>query len=220
MRVAIYARVSTDDSKKGEHGDKQQRQDPENQLMVLREWCKNSGHKIVGEYVDRESGRKGTDKRQRFAELFADASMRKFDLVMFWALDRFSREGLYKTINHLQRLDSYGVAFHSYQEPHLNTDNKMVRDILLSILAILAEHEAKRISERVHVGLKKALKDGKTLGRPRLEKDEEQIHRAREARRMLANGDGILKVAKALKMGSHAVHRIKRQMQTQAVIVR
>jgi DNA invertase Pin-like site-specific DNA recombinase len=53
MRIAIYARVSTDD--KG--------QDPENQLRQLRAWCANAGHEIVHEYIDHESGRKGTKGR-------------------------------------------------------------------------------------------------------------------------------------------------------------
>ena len=109
MRVAIYARVSTDD--KG--------QDPENQLRELRAWCVNSGHTITQEYVEHESGRKGADKRKQFATLFNDAAKRKFDCVLFWALDRFSREGMAQTIVHLQRLTAYGVSFHSYTEPHL-----------------------------------------------------------------------------------------------------
>ena len=96
MRVAIYARVSTDD--KG--------QDPENQLRELRAWCANCGHTITQEYVEHESGRKGADKRKQFAALFEDAAKRKFDLVLFWALDRFSREGMAQTIAHLQRLTS------------------------------------------------------------------------------------------------------------------
>jgi DNA invertase Pin-like site-specific DNA recombinase len=105
-RVAIYARVSTDD--KG--------QDPENQLMQLCAWCASGGHEIVDEYIDRESGRKGSDKRKQFAALFEEASRRKFDLVLFWVLDQFSREGMVPTINYLQRLDSYGIAFHSHTE--------------------------------------------------------------------------------------------------------
>ena len=84
MRIAIYTRVSTND--KG--------QDPENQLLELRAWCANAGHEIVHEYVDHESGRKGADKRGQFAALFNDASKRQFDCVLFWALDRFSREPL------------------------------------------------------------------------------------------------------------------------------
>src|SRR6516162_4631045 len=88
MRVALYGRVSTDD--KG--------QDPENQLTQLRAWCANAGHDVVAEYVDQESGRKGPERRKQFAALFEDASRRKFDCVLFWALDRFSREGMVPTI--------------------------------------------------------------------------------------------------------------------------
>src|SRR5689334_25356629 len=108
MRVAIYARVSTDDK----------RQNPENQLGELRAWSVNSVHTISREYVDYESGGKGANKRKQFAALFEDAAKRKFDCVAFWALDRFSREGMAETIGHLQRLASYGVGFHSYTEPH------------------------------------------------------------------------------------------------------
>jgi DNA invertase Pin-like site-specific DNA recombinase len=138
MRVAIYARVSTDD--KG--------QDPENQLRELRDWASNSGHTISREYVDYESGRNGAKKRKQFGALFDDAAKRKFDCVLFWSLDRFSREGMAQTIIHLQRLSSYGVAFHSYTEPHLATDNELVRNVLLALLSSLAKVEAQKISER------------------------------------------------------------------------
>ena len=65
-------------------------QDPENQLQELRAWCANSGHTISREYVEAESGRKGAEKRKQFAALFDDAAKRKFDCVLFWALDQFS----------------------------------------------------------------------------------------------------------------------------------
>jgi DNA invertase Pin-like site-specific DNA recombinase len=143
MRVAIYARVSTDD----------RGQDPENQLRELRDWVTNSGHENSQEYVDYDSGRKGAEKRKQFAALFEDAAKRKFDCVLFWALDRFSREGMAQTIIHLQRLSSYGVAFHSYIEPHLATDNELVRNILLALLSSLAKVEAQKISERTRAGM-------------------------------------------------------------------
>jgi DNA invertase Pin-like site-specific DNA recombinase len=126
-----YARVSTDN--KG--------QDPENQLRQLREWCANAGHELVQEYVDRESDRKGANGHKHFAALFEDAHKRKFDCVLFWPLDRFTHEGMAPTIMHLQRLASCGVGFHSYTEPHLATDNELVRDILLALLASLAKQE-------------------------------------------------------------------------------
>jgi DNA invertase Pin-like site-specific DNA recombinase len=159
MRVAIYARISTID--KG--------QDPENQLRELRAWCANAGHEITGEYVDRETGRVGTDKRKQFASLFDDAAKRKFDCVLFWALDRFSREGMVPTIRHLERLSSFGVGFHSYTEAHLATDNELVRNVLLALLASLAKVEAQKISERTRAGMARAKASGKRIGRPTID---------------------------------------------------
>ena len=152
MRIALYARVSTDD--KG--------QDPENQLRQLRQWC--AGHEIAHEYVDHESGRK--KDRKQFSALFEDAHKRRFDTVLFWSLDRFSREGMQPTIAYLQRLASYGVAIHSFTEPHLATDNEMVRDILLALLSSLAKQESRRMSERTRAGMARARAQGKRIGRP------------------------------------------------------
>ena len=158
QRVAIYARVSTTD--KG--------QNPENQLAELREWCKHSNFNVVSEYVDNESGNKGTKGRDSFREMFDDAAKRKFDIVLVWALDRLTREGMAQTVFYLQRLATYGVGFHSYQEPMLSTQDELSRDILLGVLSALAKAEAKRISVRTKAGLERAKKQGKKLGRPPL----------------------------------------------------
>jgi DNA invertase Pin-like site-specific DNA recombinase len=69
------------------------------------------------------------------------------------------------TIGHLQRLASYGVAFHSYTEPMLSTDNELVRDIVLAVMASLAKVERQKISERTKAGLQRARANGKRLGR-------------------------------------------------------
>jgi DNA invertase Pin-like site-specific DNA recombinase len=188
MRIAIYARVSTDD--KG--------QDPENQLRQLRQWCASSGHELVHEYIDRESGRKGTHGRKQFALLFEDAHKRKFDCVLFWSLDRFSREGMVPTIMHLQRLASYGIGFHSYTEAHLATDNELVRNILLALLASLAKVEAQKISERTRAGMARAKAQGKRIGRPSIP------HKLREKiAKRIAAGETPYAVAKALGIDRH-----------------
>ena len=188
MRIAIYARVSTDD--KG--------QDPENQLRELRAWCASAGHQIVYEYVDHESGRKGTNKRKQFAALFDDATKRKFDCVLFWALDRFSREGMVPTIKHLERLSSYGVGFHSYTEAHLATDNELVRNILLALLASLAKVEAQKISDRTRAGMARAKASGKQIGRPAIDGRMRQRIAA-----MAANGDSPYAIGKRLGVDRH-----------------
>src|ERR1700724_3119152 len=135
-RVAIYARVSTED----------RGQDPENQLAQLRAWCASAGHEIAAEYVDHASGSKSESKRPRFAAMLDDAHRRKFDLVLVWALDRLTREGMIATVGYLQRLAAAGVAFHSYSEPALCSDNEMVRDIVLAVMASLAKAERARMS--------------------------------------------------------------------------
>jgi DNA invertase Pin-like site-specific DNA recombinase len=153
-RIAIYARVSTQD----------RGQDPENQLLQLRAWCAVAGHQLLGEYVDYVSGGKGANKR-RFAAMMEDAHRRQFDVVLVWALDRLSREGMVPTIGHLQRLASYGVAFHSYTEPMLSTDNELVRDIVLAVMASLAKVECQKTSDRTKAGLQRARANGKRLDR-------------------------------------------------------
>jgi DNA invertase Pin-like site-specific DNA recombinase len=188
MRVAIYARVSTD----------ARGQNPENQLRELRAWATDSGHTIVQEFVDRESGRKGADSRKQFAALFDDAAKRKFDLVVFWALDRFSREGMAQTIIHLQRLSSYGIAFHSYTEAHLATDNELVRNILLALLSSLAKVEAQKIAERTKAGMARARANGIKIGRPKI-----GIELRHEIARRAARGETPYSIAKALRIDRH-----------------
>lgn len=150
MRVAIYARVSTDDGG----------QDPENQLAQLRAWCAISGHEIIAEYVDHGSGAKGADKRQQLAAMFDAAHRRRFDMVLVWALDRLSREGMIPTINQLQRLAVVGVLFHSYTEPLLSTDNDMagvlpngaVRDACRHASGVPAQSFVKRHAQFLLIG--------------------------------------------------------------------
>ncbi len=155
-RVAIYARVSKDDGS----------QETENQLRILRDEIERNGYTLVGEYVDRESGRKGKRERSEFARLFEDAERRKLDLVLFWSLDRFSREGIRKTIAYLQRLDHLGVRFRSHTEPYLDTSNELIAHIVLGVTAYYAQLEAVRISDRTKAGLERARVAGKVIGRP------------------------------------------------------
>ena len=155
-RSAIYMRVSKDDGS----------QDPDNQLLVLREEIERAGEKLVEVYVDRETGTKGRRERSDFDRMFGDAERRRFNLLRFWALDRFSREGIRKTIGYLQRLDHLGVRFKSHTEPYLNTDNELIAHIVLGVTSYYAQLEAQRISDRTKAGLARARASGKVIGRP------------------------------------------------------
>jgi DNA invertase Pin-like site-specific DNA recombinase len=184
MRIALYARVSTKD--KG--------QDHENQLRELREFVTRKagdGWTLTGEYVDRMSGK--TPERPSFQRLFEDASRRQFDLVLFWSLDRFSREGVLETLQHLQRLSSHGVEWFSYREEYLRSIG-VFKEAVLAILAAIAKQERIRLSERVMAGLNRARAQGKVLGRPKAAVRAERVLRLRErglSLRQIATETGV-----------------------------
>jgi len=165
QRVAIYARVSTKD-----------RQEVENQLRQLREFASSQGWTVYREFIDHETG--STDDRAEFQAMFRDASQRKFDVLLFWALDRLSREGVLETLQHLNRLTSYGVGYRSFTEQYFDSCG-IFKDAVIAIIATVAKQERVRISERVRAGLEVARVKGKKLGRPRVTVDAARISRLR-----------------------------------------
>ena len=170
MRIALYARVSTKD--KG--------QDYENQLRELRDFVgrkTGDGWVLAQEFVDRASGK--SSDRPAFRRMFDAASRKEFDMVLFWSLDRFRREGVLETLTHLQRLSSYGVEWFSYREEYLRSVG-VFKEAVLAILAAIAKQERIRLSERVQAGLSRARAQGKALGRPRAAVRSERVLRLRE----------------------------------------
>lgn len=151
MKIALYLRVSTD------------KQETENQAVQLREFAAKQGWQTVREYCDYESGSKSD--RAEFQRMFTDASRRKFDLVLFWALDRLSREGVYQTLQHLNRLESYGVGFRSFTEPYFDSCG-VFKEAVIAIMATLAKQERVKRAERTKAGLARVKAAGKRLGRP------------------------------------------------------
>jgi DNA invertase Pin-like site-specific DNA recombinase len=189
MNVVLYSRVSTKD--KG--------QETENQLRQLREFCGKQGWKVVREYEDRCSGRRAD--RDEFREMFAAASRREFDLVLFWSLDRFSREGVCETLNHLQRLTAYGVGYRSFTEQYLDSCG-VFRDAVIGILATIAKQERIRLSERTVAGLERARAKGRVGGRPRVVCNRDRVLKLRQA------GTSLGKIAGKLGLSKSTVARI------------
>jgi DNA invertase Pin-like site-specific DNA recombinase len=118
------------------------------------------------------------EDREQFREMFQAASRRQFDVLLFWSLDRFSREGVFETLSHLNRLTGYGVHYRSFTEQWFDSCG-IFRDAVISILATLAKQERIRISERTKAGLERARHEGKTLGRPKVEVNAAEIQRLR-----------------------------------------
>jgi DNA invertase Pin-like site-specific DNA recombinase len=190
MKIGIYARVSTG------------KQENANQLDQLREFAAKQGWEIAIEYVDTVTG-SGKLKRPQFDRMMLAASQRQFDLLLFWKLDRLSREGVRKTLRYLELLDSYGVAWRSFMEPFFDSCGVM-RDVVISIMATLAEQERINISDRTRAGLQRAVKAGKVLGRREIPVDVVRAHK------MQREGLGLRPIAKKLKISVNTLQRALR----------
>jgi DNA invertase Pin-like site-specific DNA recombinase len=153
MRVGIYARTSTSDKD----------QNPETQLLPLREFCQAQGWTIQGEYVDRAPA---TDLRGRTAwrQLLDDAGRRKLDVVLVFRIDRAFRSVL-DAATTLERLRGWKVGLRSFCEPWLDTTSAF-GEALYYITAAYAQLERGILSERVKAGMTRARKQGTVLGRP------------------------------------------------------
>jgi DNA invertase Pin-like site-specific DNA recombinase len=186
MRVAIYARVSTKD--KG--------QDTENQLHQLRAFAERHGT-IYQVFTDQESG--GKADRTEFKSLLLEAYQQKFDLVVFWRLDRFSREGALATLRYLKELKDHGVNYKSFTEPYLDSLGPF-GDVIVSMLATIAAQDLLKISENTKAALAKKKAAGVQLEAPA--KSAEVIA---QVQRLKANGASNQAIARALKISPSTV---------------
>lgn len=187
MNCAIYARVSTVDQK------------CELQLREVSEYVKRRGWTVGGEYVDTGwSGAKAS--RPQLDRLMSDASQHRFDCVLVWKLDRFSRSVLHLN-EQLAALQAAGVRFIATSQA-LDTDQaNPTSRLLLQILGAVAEFEREMIRERVKAGMNAAKHKGSQLGRPRTVFDRTRVLSMR------AGGASVRDIAQALKIGRGTVER-------------
>ena len=193
-RAAIYVRVSTD------------KQTVENQMRELRQIAERRGWEVVEVYADAGiSGAKGRDMRPGLDQMLKDASKRRFDVVMAWAIDRLGRS-LIDLLGTIQNLEACKVDLYLDQQS-IDTTTPAGR-LMFQVTGAFAEFERSMIRQRVHAGLKRAVEQGKRLGRPKISTAKEK----RIQSHLRAN-IGILKVAKECRVGTGTVQRIKQEMQ-------
>jgi len=197
--AALYVRVSTD------------KQTVENQVARLTEVAKGRGWEIVATFNDAGiSGakeRKERKERPGLDQLLKNASKGRFDVVMTWAIDRLGRS-LGDLLATVQHLENCGVDLFIDQQS-IDTTTPTGK-LMFQIVGAFAEFERSMIRERVHAGLKRAVANGKTLGRPL--NDPAALERARTE---LRQGTGIVKVAKQVGLGVGTVHRLALELRSQ-----
>jgi DNA invertase Pin-like site-specific DNA recombinase len=168
-RVAIYARVSTQD------------QDPQMQLRELRAYAKLRSFIVLHEFIDHVSG--ATSERPELTKLWQSARARKIDTVLVWKFDRFARSTK-QLIDALEEFRHLGVDFISITE-QIDTSSPMGK-AMFTVISAIAEFERSLISERVRSGIAKARAQGKQHGRPTINADTiKEIKRLRRQKKSL-----------------------------------
>ena len=181
-RAALYVRVSTD------------AQTVENQIRELRQVAGRRGWDVAEVYNDAGiSGAKGRNGRPGLDSMLNDASRRKFDIVMAWAIDRLGRS-LIDLLDTIQHLEACGVDLYLDQQA-IDTTTPMGR-LVFQVTGAFAEFERTMIRQRIKAGLKRAVAEGVKLGRPKIDRTTE-----RKVRKQLARGEGILKMPSRLESG-------------------
>ena len=203
-RAALYVRVCTD------------QQSVEHQTAELRQVAERRGWSVVEVYSDAGiSGAKGRNQRPGLDRMLKDAKRRRFDVVMSWAIDRLGRS-LIDLLGTISELEACGVDLYLDQQS-IDTTTPAGK-LLFQLTGAFAEFERSMIRQRVRAGLKtiKATiaRDGKFTSkagkvRRRLGRPGAAPERVEDAKRQLAGGMGINRVAKATGLGVGTVHRLK-----------
>jgi len=144
MKIAIYARVSTEE----QYADKQ--------VEICKEACEKQGHEIYKIYEDIISGT--TTSRPKFNKLLEDLRHYKFDAIMVTKLDRLGRS-LQHLLSLFDEFNRKGIHFIAVTQ-NIDTSSASGR-LQMQIMGAFAEFERAIISERTKEGLRKAEGVGK-----------------------------------------------------------
>jgi len=191
MKIGLYARVSTTD------------QDCSQQLRELREYATARRWDVQGEYVDRMSGTK--DSRPAINRLMDAARRRAVDAIVCWKIDRWGRS-MPGFVASVQELRSLGVRFIAITQGIDTDESNPTSRLMLNLLAAFAEFERELIVERTRAGLKRARREGRIGGRPRL-----VVNRTKVVQ-MKAKGMTTRAIGEALDISAASVCRILKSL--------
>lgn len=190
MRVGIYARVSTVDKS----------QNPETQLIPLREYCGNMGYRIM-EFVDYATGT-SDKKRPAYRRLLEAIDRREIDMVLVWSVDRLGRD-MRGLLDAWDLMEKRGVHFRSFSQP---IDTTLVHGkMIFQIFGVISEFYVAGQKEAIKAGLQRARLKGKPIGRPQMaEKRRRKVQLARE----LYPHASLRELAKMTGVPKSTVHKI------------
>lgn len=189
MKTAFYIRVSTED------------QNLSNQLYELEALKQVEGWTEVEVFTDKVSGSKPREERPGFDAMLTRAEAGEFQLIAAWSIDRLSRD-LVSLIGLMEHLRTLGVELYTHKE-RVDTSTSHGKAIF-GFMAVIAQWERERISERTKLGQARARKQGKRIGR-RFSVSAEIQNKILHLRR---DGLAINTISKQLGCGNSTVERV------------
>ena len=151
LRVAAYCRVSTDSE--------EQATSYEAQIEHYTEYIRNHpGWEMAGIYADDGISGTNTKKREEFNRMIEDCMAGRIDLVISKSISRFARNTL-DCLKYIRQLKEQNIAVY-FEKENINTlDAK--GEVLLTIMASLAQQESQSLSQNVRIGLQYRFQQGK-----------------------------------------------------------
>lgn len=167
MKAAIYARCSTDEN----------RQDVATQLSELRRYCEAFGW-AYDEHQEYDSGYKGT--QQKLKVLLGEIRRKRYDVLLVYSLDRFSRQAPSKVNRLLDELvERDGCRFISRLEG-IDSDNELTWNVVRPLFAYFANVFSRNLSEKIKLGIKTQREQGTYRGgRPSKQLDVDRLRAIR-----------------------------------------
>lgn len=153
MKVAIYARVSTDE------------QTEQNQVSILTDYATKQGWDIAQVYSDIGSAFQHADQKQLKA-LMDECQRKHYEKILVYDVSRLTRKGPLELMLLLKQFADKGCPVHSYLDSAINVPNEF-QPVLVAIYGMMAKLFSTQLSARTKVGMARAKAEGKHVGRPR-----------------------------------------------------
>lgn len=153
LRVAAYCRVSTEYE---EQNSSYQTQVSHYTNYILS----HDGWDLVKVYADDGISGTNTKKREQFNQMIDDCMVGKIDLIITKSISRFARNTL-DCLQYIRKLKDKNIGVYFEKENIKTTDAK--GEVLLTIMASLAQQESQSLSQNVKLGLQYRYQQGKVM---------------------------------------------------------
>lgn len=153
LRVAAYCRVSTDNE--------EQATSYEMQIEHYTEFInKNPEWKLVKVYADDGISATSTKGREQFNAMIEDCKQGLIDMIFTKSISRFARNTV-DCLNYIRMLKDMNIPVFFEKESINTMDSK--GEVLLTIMASLAQQESESLSQNVKIGVQYRFQQGKVM---------------------------------------------------------